>query len=161
MDTTFDSESLDLAQFDDRYESAKVEERDFEEPPDGKYQVIVDKVELTKSQTTNHPMLKWQLKILGPQCAGRFLFRNNMIVTAENLKWLKSDLVMCGLVLQKLSDLPNRLAELLDVTLEVKKQTKGEYSNVYFQRRIQVDVPQGIKSDRQPTGNISGDALPF
>jgi len=33
------------------------------------------------------------------------------------------------------------LGELLDVTLEVKKQTRGEYSNVYFQRRVQVDVP--------------------
>jgi hypothetical protein len=33
------------------------------------------------------------------------------------------------------------LGELLDVALEVKKQTRGEHSNVYFQRRIRVDVP--------------------
>jgi len=33
------------------------------------------------------------------------------------------------------------LGELLDVTLEVKKHTRGEFSNGYFLRRIQVDVP--------------------
>jgi hypothetical protein len=33
------------------------------------------------------------------------------------------------------------LGELLDETHEVKKQPRGEYSNVYFQRRIQIDAP--------------------
>jgi hypothetical protein len=32
------------------------------------------------------------------------------------------------------------LGELLDVTLEVKQQPRGETSNVYFQRRIRVDA---------------------
>ena len=43
-----------------------------------------------------------------------------------------------GLKLTKFSELSNRLAELLDAILEVTKKTRGEYSNVYFNRRIQV-----------------------
>lgn len=151
-------DNFDLAQFDDDFEKAAVEEREFEEPPDGKYQVIVDRVEMARSQTANNPMLKWQLKIIGPRCAGRILFRNNMIVSPENIKWLKNDLFICGLELQKLSDLPGRLGELLDVTLEVKKQTRGEYSNIYLQRRIQIDVPPGLAADRRDS---SADMLPF
>jgi hypothetical protein len=43
--------NLDLAQFDDAFETAEVEEREFEAVPDGKYQVNVDRVELTRAQT--------------------------------------------------------------------------------------------------------------
>ncbi|MEA3364860.1 MAG: DUF669 domain-containing protein [Candidatus Hydrogenedentes bacterium] len=125
-----------MAQFDDDFAEAPVEEKAFDEPPDGKYQVLVDKVELTRSKTSNNPMLKWQLKILGPQCAGRYLFRNNMIASPENVKWLKGDLATCGLDLEKLSELPNNLDKLLNVKIEVTKRTRGENENVYFNRRI-------------------------
>lgn len=162
METTnyrSEGNDLDLAQFEDRFESAAVEQRKYEEPPDGKYQVVVDRVELARSQTSGNLMLKWQLKILGPKCVGRYLFRNNMIATADNLKWLKTDLATCGMDVNtlKLSDLPNRLGELLDLTLEVQKKNNGQYTNVYLQRRIQVDVPPGFTGDRQG----AQDDMPF
>jgi hypothetical protein len=154
-------DDFDLAQFDDDFAGAPVEEKEFEEPPDGKYQVLVDKVEMTRSKERNLPMLKWQLRILGPRCAGRFLFRNNMIASPENVKWLKNDLATCGMDVGelKLSDLPNRLGELLDVTLEVQKKTNGEYTNVYLNRRIQIDVPPEHAAGRASGG--SDDVLPF
>lgn len=127
---------LDLAQFDDDYASAPVEEREFEDVPDGKYQAKVEKVELTKAQSSGNPMLKWTLKILGPRCAGRLLWRNSVMASKENLKWLKTDLHTCGVDLEKLSELPNRLGDLLDVTLEVTKRTKGDSENIYFNRRV-------------------------
>lgn len=130
---------LDLAQFDDDFSEAPIEEHEFDDVPDGKYQVKVDKVELTRAQSSGNPMLKWTLKILGPRCAGRFLWRNSVIASKENLKWLKTDLHTCGVVLDKLSELPSRLGDLLDVTLEVTKRTKGENENIYFNRRIVVD----------------------
>lgn len=130
---------LDLAQFDDDFAEAEVEEREFEDVPDGKYQVKVDKVELTKAQSSGNPMLKWTLKILGPKCAGRLLWRNSVMASKENLKWLKTDLHTCGVDIEKLSELPARLGDLLDVTLEVKKTTKGESENIYFNRRIIMD----------------------
>lgn len=130
---------LDLAQFDDDFAEAPVEEREFEDVPDGKYQVKVEKVELTRAQSSGNPMLKWTLKILGPKCAGRLLWRNSVMASKENLKWLKTDLHTCGVVITKLSELPARLGDLLDVTLEITKRTKGENENIYFNRRVVVD----------------------
>ena len=137
-DTTGTSD-LDLAQFDDDFAEAPVEEREFEDIPDGKYQVNVEKVELTRAQSSGNPMLKWTLKILGPRFAGRLLWRNSVMASKENLKWLKTDLHTCGLDIEKLSDLPSRLGDLLDVKLEVTKRTKGESENIYFNRRIVVE----------------------
>jgi hypothetical protein len=137
-DTTGTSD-LDLAQFDDDFAEAPVEEREFEDVPDGKYQVKVEKVELTRAQSSGNPMLKWTLKILGPRCAGRLLWRNSVMASKENLKWLKTDLHTCGVDIAKLSDLPNRLGDLLDVTLEITKRTKGENENIYLNRRVVVE----------------------
>ena len=145
-DTTGMSD-LDLAQFDDDFSEASIEEHEFEEIPDGKYQVNVEKVELTRAQSSGNPMLKWTLKILGPRFAGRLLWRNSVMASKENLKWLKTDLHTCGLEIEKLSELPSRLGDLLDVKLEVTKRTKGENENIYFNRRIVVEDLAGIEDD--------------
>ncbi|WP_321471436.1 DUF669 domain-containing protein [uncultured Paludibaculum sp.] len=129
-------QSIDLAQFDDGFQNEATEERgDFESVPDGKYQVAVEKVELTQSSTGN-PMLKWTLRILAPRFANRFLWRNS-VFTHNTLKYVKTDLHMCGLDLEKLSELPKHLDRLLDVKLEVTKKTKGDNENIYFNRRIE------------------------
>jgi hypothetical protein len=133
---SFGSEDIDLAQFDDDFAQAEVEEREFEPIPDGKYQVNVERVELTRAQTSGNPMLKWTLRILAPRFRGRLLWRNNVMATRENIKWLKTDLHTCGLDLEKLSELPNNLDKLLNVKIEVTKRTRGENENVYFNRRI-------------------------
>ena len=142
-----DNNDIDLSVWDEDYEAAPIEENRFDDAPDGKYQVSVEKVEIARSQASGNPMLKWQLRILGPSCQGRMIFRNNVMATSENIKWLKNDLHTCGLVLAKLSDLPSRLAELLDVGIEVTKRTRGEYSNTYFNRRIVLDDPDGDYQD--------------
>jgi len=129
-------QSIDLAQFDDGFRSETTEERaDFETVPDGKYQVAVEKVELTQSSTGN-PMLKWTLRILAPRFLNRFLWRNS-VFTHNTLKYVKTDLHLCGLDLEKLSELPKQLDKLLDVKLEVTKKTKGDNENIYFNRRIE------------------------
>jgi hypothetical protein len=51
---------------------------------------------------------------------------------------VKGDLKTLGLELSKFSELSGRLEELLDVTLEVTKRTRGDYTNVYFNRRIKL-----------------------
>lgn len=133
---------FDLSQYDEEYAAAPVESPS-ESVPDGKYQAVVHKVELARSKQTDTPMLKWQLKVIAPHSVGRMIFRNNMLGSAENVKWLKQDLFTCGLELDKLSDLPGRLEELLDVALEVTVKTKGEYSNVFLNRRIDADTEAG------------------
>jgi len=132
-------EDIDLTQFDEDFAEAEVEGRDFEPIPDGKYQVNVERVELTRAQTSGNPMLKWTLRIIAPRFRGRLLWRNNVMATRENIKWLKTDLHTCGLDLEKLSDLPANLEKLIGVKLEVTKRTRGENENVYFNRRIVIE----------------------
>ena len=151
-------EDIDLSQFDDDYESAEVEDREFEPVPDGKFQVRVQSVELTRAKSSGNPMLKWTLKILAPTHAGRLLWRNNVMASKENIKWLKNDLHVCGVELEKLSDLPNRLEELLDLTLEITKRTRGENENVYLNRRIEIDADDG---DSEPARDAKGEVIPF
>lgn len=151
-------DTMDLAQFDDDFVSADVEEKDFEAVPDGKYQVKVDRVELTRSETSGNPMLKWALKILGPTHKGRLLWRNNVIASKDNVKWLKQDLYTCGLQMDKLSDLPGKLETLLDVGLEVTKRTKNEFENIYFNRRI---VLSDEDTATPSAGHDVDDMIPF
>ncbi|MCC6363123.1 MAG: DUF669 domain-containing protein [Bryobacterales bacterium] len=134
---------IDLTQFDDDYSSEQPEERgDFESVPDGKYQVTVEKVELTEAQSTGNPMLKWKLRVIAPKFVNRVIWRNS-VITHNTLKYLKTDLHACGLDIDKLSDLPKHLKKLLDVKLEVTKKTKGDNENVFFNSRIQNDRAPG------------------
>jgi len=142
MTTNNPVDTTDLAHWDEEYAATEVEPNQFDDVPDGKYQVKVEKVELARTQNGD-PMLKWQLRVLGPQHRGRMMFRNNVMASKENIKFLKADLLTCGLELGKLSDLPNRLNDLLDVAMEVTKRTRGEYSNVYINKRIVLDDPDG------------------
>jgi len=135
-DQGYGQDDIDLAQFDEDFAEAEVEERDFEPIPDGKYQVNVERVELTRAQTSGNPMLKWTLRIIAPRFRGRLLWRNNVMATRENIKWLKTDLHTCGLSLEKISDLPANLEKLINIKLEVTKRTRGENENVYLNKRI-------------------------
>ncbi len=125
---------LDLSAFDEEYDA--VEPADNDEVPDGKYQVRVQRVKLDRSQKGD-PMLKWDLVVLSGQHANRHIFKN-AVITQASLPFVKGDLKTLGLEVPRFSELPHHLDELLDLTLEVTKRTKGEYSNVYFNKRIQV-----------------------
>ena len=128
--------AIDLSQFDNGFRAEQTEERgDFESVPDGKYQVVVDKAELTEAQSTGNPMLKWTLRVIAPKFINRLIWRNS-VITHNTLKYLKTDLHTCGLDLDRISDLPKHLKTLLDVKLEVTKKTKGDNENIYFNSRI-------------------------
>ena len=148
--------AIDLSQFDEDYRSEQLDERgDMESVPDGKYQVSVEKVELTEAQSSGNPMLKWMLRIIAPRQINRVLWRNS-VITANTLKYLKTDLHLCGLELERLSDLPKNLRKLIGVKLEVTKKTKGDNENVFFNRRITTEPAM------KPVKGLAGDAIvPF
>jgi len=158
---------VDLREFDETYEDVEPPDKaSYEEVPDGVYQVRVEKIELKYSKVREegggNPMLRWTLRVLTPAFEGALIFRQNMIVTEDNIRYLKGDLITCGLKLQKLSHLPARLDELLDIELEVKKVTNasrsGTFSNVYINRRIETQAPRRLPG--QP-GKKGPDGLPF
>ena len=96
----------------------------------------------TEAHTTGNPMLKWTLRIIAPRHVNRLMWRNS-VFTPNTLKFVKTDLHICGLDLEKLSDLPRHLSKLLDVKLEVTKKTKGDNENIYFNSRIVNDRTPG------------------
>jgi len=138
---------IDLSDRDKAFDEADPETSSFEPLPDGTYQVKVDAVELVRAKTTGNRMLKWTLKVISYPHEGRLIWKYNGFED-EKLGWLKGDLGICGLTLDRLSELPRRLRELLDIPLEVRVRntTKNgqDYSNCYFNKRIQFngeDVP--------------------
>lgn len=158
---------FDLSKWEDAYATAPAERENTggAEVPDGKYQARVSRVELKASKQGN-PMLEWELDIIGPRCAGRKLWRRNMLASPENVKWLKADLAACGVTLARLNDLNDEryLAPLIGVTLEVRKKTKGEYDNVYIDKRVELGGAPPMVSAPRPrpvVTDISDDDVPF
>ena len=138
---------VDLSDFDDDFSSA--ESPSFDEVPDGKYQARIDSVRLDRSQKGD-PMIKWDLIVIAGQHSGRHIFKNSVITPAA-LPFVKGDLKTVGLELAKFSDLAGRLDEVLDRTLEITKRTRGEYTNVYFNKRIQL---AGAAASAPPAGDV-------
>ena len=147
--------AADLADFDEAYEQAEASEDEYEPVPDGRYQTVVDRVELLRT-TKGDPMLKWALRILGPTHAGRLLWRNNVMATDENVRWLKKDMLRCDVHLVRLSELPANLERLLDIRLEVTKKTKGEFEEVYINKKIRTAEEAEAKAKDAPATKPAG-----
>ena len=133
---------FDLNALDADYQAAvPAEKGSGDTVPDGKYIAFVHKVEVVETKTganKGKPRLSWQLIIEGGDYHGRYVFKSNQMVTAQNLSWLKADLKVCGVVLGKLGEMPDRLANLLDkrirITLKNKpgKPGKDDMVNIFF-----------------------------
>ena len=128
--------AIDLSQFDDDYRKqvgqtgAKPQTL-----PDGRYEVIVENVELTESKTSGQPMLKWTFRVTAPAAFVNRMLWKYKTISQKTMPFITEDLSTCGLQLDAFSDLPNRLGELLDVPLVVSKKTDGQWENVYLNKR--------------------------
>jgi hypothetical protein len=138
--------NVDLSRFNDAYHR-EVEAPVFTPIPDGRYHVEVDDVELGETSTTGNPMLKWTLRISGGDHADRILFKRR-VITDKTIRFLKTELKVCGLELTAFSDLPQHLQELKGLHLEVVKKTNGEWVDVYFENRL--EGPEDAADDDLP-----------
>lgn len=157
-DYTYSSSSsdVDLAAFDDEFETLP-EEPEAGEIPDGKYQARIENLEITRSKTSGNPMLKWKLRIIAPQCAGRILWRNSVLRNdPESLRWIKKDLATAGLRVTRLSELPAHVEHVIGRFVEIAKATRGEYESIYLNRLIELDATTG-----QDAATTAGGELPF
>jgi len=85
MGLIFDEDNrLDLTRFDEDYSRIAHEADGWDTVPDGYYQVRVEDVRLTTTQTTGNPMLIWRLRIAGPAHAGSVLTKTR-IITSKTL----------------------------------------------------------------------------
>lgn len=94
--------------------------------PDGEYWTVVEDLSMELGKFSRHPRLYWSLRILGPNKYDRKLKRV-FVVTPASLKWLKRDLFLCGLQLESLAELPDRLENLINLKVRVRKNLRSVY----------------------------------
>jgi hypothetical protein len=128
-------EGIDLSGFEEDFQKAKVwdESTAAAEIPDGYYDVCIEEARLSRAVSSGNPMLVWRMRILGPDHAGRNLYKRRAITT-RTLGFLKEDLQRCGLHLERLSELEFHLSEMQDRQLGVFKKTRGGYTDIHFSR---------------------------
>jgi len=144
--TSGNGAGIDLSQFDDDFESAEAPE--YAELPDGKYQVTISKAQLAESNQGD-PMIKWDLIIISGTHEGRHVFKN-AVISQKSMPYVKADLTRLGLEMKRISELPGRLPEVLDKNLEITVRTKGEFTNVYFNKVLSI-----------PAGGPAPDDIPW
>ncbi len=125
---------MDLSRFNRSFEVEQAAAPSFGEVPDGRYRVMISDLELGLASTGN-PVLKYGLRVASGESRGRMIWKRR-VITANTIRYTKSELLTCGLRLERFSHLNRRLAELQGIGLEVSKVTKGEKSDVFFNRRL-------------------------
>lgn len=112
-----------LRRFDSEYSAEIVGPvMDWMAIPDGKYQVVVEDVALCRAEISGNLHLLWRLRVNGSAMINRIVWKSRPITT-ETLQRVKEDLFVCGLQLDRLSQLPDRLDKLVDVELLITKRT--------------------------------------
>ena len=112
--------TTDLRQFDEAWPKPPVGRDDrYADIPDGQYEALIEEARLTTTASTGRPMVVWTLRIQGPVAANRTLPKTR-VVTDNTVTWLKEDLRKCGLNLERLSELPQRIHEIEGQVLPVE-----------------------------------------
>ncbi|HBY58933.1 MAG TPA: hypothetical protein DEH78_03870 [Solibacterales bacterium] len=124
-----------LSRFDSAYRQQSPDKPFYESLPDGVYTVEVADVQLTETMSTGNPMVKWTLRVIDGPHADRLMWKSR-VITEKTLKFVKEDLEFCGVALDKFSDLPSHLGEMQGLRMKVARRTKGEWTDVYFQSRL-------------------------
>jgi hypothetical protein len=122
----------DLTEFDEQYARINNGPDDYNSDiVDGTYHAVIDEARLTQTVSTNRPIVIWNLRILDPPYTNRRLSKNR-VITGKTLGYLKEDFSKCGLMLQKLSDLPSRIEEMSQRHVQIEKRTQNGKANLYF-----------------------------
>lgn len=119
-----DEHHVDLSRFDDEFARIAQEPEGWDSVPDGYYQTRVEDVRLSTTQTTGNPMLIWRMRITGPAHAGASLTKTR-IITSKTLGQVKRDLGYFGVNLERFSELPERLEEMVERDATVFKKTSS------------------------------------
>ena len=141
------SQPPDLTAFDTAFRNSPVDEP-LDLVPDDEYFVRVEKVSLLWTRPGGRPALRWVLRILGPRHRGKVLWRTAAI-TQTSVKYLKSDLLRCGVRLSRLSELPAHLEELGGLALSVTKTTQEDRERIFFNRLLSAQEASSYEDDSE------------
>lgn len=130
--TNSDTPAVDLARLDNEWAKTSASADDmYGDIPDGSYDAVIEEARVTETTSTGRPIVIWKLRIQGPQAVNRIVTKNR-VITENTLPYLREDLEKCRLQVSRLSELPARLAELVDRPIGIDKRTKDGRTNFYF-----------------------------
>lgn len=128
----------ELADLDEAWTKTKAAESG-SKLPDGTYQVKVEAARIVERKDSSAFMLVVELMCLHGDHEGE-IHTHIRTIDVDNLKYLKAELKVMGVEMEYLSELPDRLEELLDNVVEIRVKTNRkndkEYTNTYFNRSI-------------------------
>lgn len=145
-----------LAQMDGAYDDAPVAGGFEDLPPDGDYQVVVDRFDFIEAQKNGRLYLKTIGSVATGPHKGRTVSCLHDLEDADRLKYLKKHLAVLEVEPVSLRHLEIALKAALDVPFLVAVKTSGEYRNVYFNQKLggpirQPEAPQPTGLDARPT----------
>lgn len=148
---------VNLADLEGQYEQAEASSG-FAPIPDGTYHVQIQEASLGTAKESGARMISWKFLIVGPSFANRNLFKNSVLESKKNpennqkmLGMVKGEMQALGFN-YKLSEWPEKLAELINGYAEVYVKNKGKDSQgrdqtaVYLKKRLtqdQLQLPDG------------------
>jgi hypothetical protein len=153
------NQPIDLAAYDDDFattEAAKPQSLD--ELPNGNYRFFVERAELkqTKGNATTgkpaQPYLNLQLRVIEPANFRSRVDFKSCFFAGESMKFTKADLDCLGIQITKLSELPGRLPDMLDVVIDgtvrntprKDDKTKNNH-NIYMNKRVEAPIPDDAR----------------
>jgi hypothetical protein len=145
------TEDVDLSAIADVFDSAPPAETKttHDEPPDGDYEVIVERCGLKISKGGN-PMVSWMFRIEGPAQIGRCLFRHDVLSPADPEKLakkvghLRTDFHRLGIQIATAADLKAKVGEAVGVRLKVRKRTKNGYTDIFINGLVASPIDDGV-----------------
>jgi len=142
---------VDLQRFDAAYRQIKTDTLPPPPPgadiPDGMYDTLVEDARLGRARNSGNPMITFRLRIVAGDHQGRCLVKNSFI-TDKSLPVVKDELSRLNLNLERISELPARLAELADRPVQIYKRTDGDWIRIYFCRTaVAPREPAALRDD--------------
>ena len=159
MTLTADDPRFDeLKQYDDAFRNAKAEGGNYDLPPDGTYQAIVDRFDFFENRDGDRLFLKTELTVQNhPDESGRLIEIIHQLNDPDRVEWLKKHLHRLGVPVEEISVSQLRpgsevLAAVCDVPVQVEVKTSDRkkddgtpYRNAYVNQRLGPPLRQDVQ----------------
>lgn len=133
----------ELKQYEKAWQQASAES-DFEDLPDGKYQVKIEVARFENSKNSGRLQLAYEFTVVAPEkTEGRKHWHYRGLEDEINVGYMKRELKTCGVdvdsipITQVQNHLPNIIGSILEITIKTKKTNRGEFRNTYFNKLLQ------------------------
>ena len=139
-----------LKQFDGQYEASEASSSGSTDVPEGKYTMKVVDTDVFSSKSENRPYFKIALQVTDGEFKGSTINKIYSLDDPARFKFLKGDLIVCGLMLTRISDLPANHEKIRGRVLNVQAKKNGQYTNYFINGAAHPNADLAKKSENVP-----------